>query len=259
LTFIDSHAHLSEEVFDEDREALLQRAAAAGVETVVVIGYDLPSSRRALEVAGAGSTPELWATAGFAPHNVADADPDNLAQVRALLSLPRIVGVGEIGLDYHYDMPQDRQREVFDTQLGWAVESDLPVVIHSREAEEDVVRMLGERGAGAGGVRGVIHCFTESMAMAEAVLEMGFYVSFSGIVTFKNAADLRDVARAVPLERTLIETDAPYLAPVPKRGRRNEPSFVPHVAECLAELHGVPVEAVAEQTTANARRMFGLA
>jgi TatD DNase family protein len=258
LTLIDSHAHLGEAVFDEDRDALLARAAEAGVETVVVIGYDLPSSRRAIEVAAAGTRPELWATAGFAPHNVAEADAESLAAVRGLLAHDRIVAVGEIGLDYHYDMPRDAQRELFGTQLGWAVEQDLPVVIHSREAEQDVVGLIDAHGAGQGGVRGVIHCFTESGAMAEAVLERGFYVSFSGIVTFRNAADLREVARRVPLERTLIETDAPYLSPPPHRGKRNEPAFVLHVAECLAELHGVSVEKIAERTADNARELFAL-
>lgn len=261
---IDSHAHIGEEAFDEDREAMLQRARRAGVEAVVVIGYDLESSRRAIRVAAAGpevageASPALAATAGFAPHNVADADEGSLAAVRQLLDGERVVAVGEIGLDYHYDMPRDAQLRLFDRQLAWSVDTGLPVVIHSREAEADVLAGLERHGAGEGRLRGVIHCFTESRDMAVRAVELGFYVSFSGIVTFGNAAGIRAAAAAVPLERTLVETDSPYLAPPPNRGKRNEPAFVVAVAECLAEVHGVAAPRVAEVTAANARELFGL-
>jgi len=263
---IDSHAHIAEEAYDEDRAAMLARAAAAGVDTVLVIGYDAPSSRRAIEVArefGAASPDaagrvaggvQLFATAGVAPHHVLETDEQQLEAVRAALAEDVVVAVGEIGLDYHYDMPPDAQRALFGRQLGWAVELDMPVVIHSREAEDDVLAGVREHGCR----RGVIHCFTEGPKMAEGAVELGFYVSFAGIITFKNAQDLRDIAVRVPLERTLIETDSPYLTPVPHRGKRNEPGFVVEVAKVIAELHGVDVQEVERITTANARDLFGL-
>jgi len=337
---IDSHAHLAEEAYDADRREVLARAAAAGVEAVVVIGYDARSSRRAIEVAGSAPPPErgasgvtgrladagdvaLYPTAGIAPHHVAEADAAALAEVRALLdddgygrpSGPAggaVVAVGEIGLDYHYDMPRPAQRRLFARQLEWALELDLPVVIHSREAEDDVIRMLRDHGAGdpraaaavrararanmppvaatprgrshgaaraparaepvpvaspapagaedqaARPLRGVIHCFTEGPGMAEAAVELGLYVSFAGIITFKSAGELRETAARVPLERTLIETDSPWLAPVPYRGKRNEPAWVLEVARALAALHGAAVDDVARVTAANARALFRL-
>lgn len=265
MKLIDSHAHLADEGYDGDRAQVLERARAAGVEAIVVIGYDLPSSVRAIEVATAGParagarSPALAAAVGFAPHNVADATAQARDAVRGLLGGERVVAVGEVGLDYHYDMPPLEQRHLFDEQLGWAREAGLPVVVHSREAEHDVVAALERRGAGDGSLRGVIHCFTESAAMASRVVELGFYVSFSGIVTFRNAGALRQTAATVPLERTLIETDSPYLAPPPHRGERNEPAWVGAVAECLAGVHGIAAERVAEVTAANARTLFGLA
>jgi TatD DNase family protein len=276
---IDSHAHIGEDAYDDDRAEMLARAAAAGVEAVIVIGYDAPSSRRVIEVVrelaggrdaaqkrrgGTGvagndadspeACVELYATAGVAPHHVLETSDDDLDAVRALLDEPEVVAVGEIGLDYHYDMPPDAQRRLYSRQLAWAVERDLPVVIHSREAEDDVLAGLREHGCR----RGVIHCFTEGPEMADGAVELGLYVSFAGIVTFKNAQDLRDIAATVPLERMLIETDSPYLAPVPHRGRRNEPAYVVEVARTIAELHGVSVEEVECATTHNARDLFGL-
>jgi TatD DNase family protein len=253
---------------------VLARAAAAGVDTVIVIGYDAPSSRRAIEVAhefgvasDAGSVTagdlsnegirdggvRLFATAGVAPHHVLETDDQALEAVRATLDDDLVVAVGEIGLDYHYDMPPDAQRALFARQLAWATELDMPVVIHSREAEQDVLASLREQGCS----RGVIHCFTEGPKMAEGAVEIGLYVSFAGIITFKNAQDLRDIAAAVPLARMLIETDSPYLAPVPYRGKRNEPGFVVEVARMIAELHGTSVDEVERITTQNARDLFG--
>jgi TatD DNase family protein len=276
---IDSHAHIAEEAYDDDRTDMLARAAAAGVEAVIVIGYDAPSSRRVVEVvraaggqpAGgcvgdgsaetAGGSPEvatgtveLYATAGVAPHHVLETDEDDLAAVRALLDEREVVAVGEVGLDYHYDMPAKAQRRLFGRQLEWAVARDLPVVIHSREAEDDVLAGLRDHGCS----RGVIHCFTEGPAMAEGAVELGFYVSFAGIITFKSARDLRDIAARVPLERILVETDSPYLAPVPHRGRRNEPAYVVEVARMIAELHETGVDEVERITAANARALFRL-
>ena len=244
----------------------------------------ITSSHRAIEVVrgwreSGEESVSLFATAGIAPHHVDEADDQALADVRAALEDESVVAVGEIGLDYHYDLPRDAQRRLFARQLEWARELDLPAVVHSREAEDDVVGLLREHGVGSlaetggralsGGeasesslcerrLRAVIHCFTESTAMAEAVVDLGFYVSFAGIITFKNAADLRETASRVPLEKTLIETDSPYLAPVPHRGHRNEPAYVVEVARCLAELHGASFEEVVAITSDNSRTLFRL-
>ena len=195
---------------------------------------------------------QLFATAGVAPHHVLETNESDLASVRNMLSEEVVVAVGEIGLDYHYDMPPDKQRELFAHQLEWAVEFQLPVVIHSREAEDDVLSNLREKKCS----RGVIHCFTEGPVMARGAVKLGFYVSFAGILTFKNAHELRAIAAEVPLERILIETDSPFLAPVPYRGKRNEPAFVVEVARAIAELHGISLEEVGRITSENTRRLF---
>ena len=271
---IDSHAHLAEEAYDEDRAEVLTRASEAGIDSVIVIGYDAPSCYRAIEVVqefGVGKGQErdsvtetrrrgaskshgvqLFATAGVAPHHVLETNESDLASVRNMLSEEVVVAVGEIGLDYHYDMPPDKQRELFAHQLEWAVEFQLPVVIHSREAEDDVLSSLREKKCS----RGVIHCFTEGPNMARGAVKLGFYVSFAGILTFKNAHELRAIAAEVPLERILIETDSPFLAPVPYRGKRNEPAFVVEVARTIAELHGISLEEVGRITSENTRRLF---
>jgi TatD DNase family protein len=263
LALVDSHAHLAEDRFDDDRADVLRRAREAGVEALLIIGYNVDSSARAAAIAQQGPVsarsdlPALYATAGFAPHNVNEADEEGLAAVAAILGEPRVVAVGEIGLDYYYDMPRKEQRELFDRQVGLASERGMPVVVHSREAEDDVVAILQKHVEGDG-LTGVIHCFTESSRMAERVVDLGFYVSFAGILTFRSAGDLRETAARVPLERTLIETDSPYLAPVPYRGKRNEPAFVAEVARALAEIHGRSSEDVARITARNARELFSL-
>ena len=271
---IDSHAHLAEEAYDEDRAEVLTRASEAGIDSVIVIGYDAPSCHRAIKVVrefgvakgqerdsvtesrrrGASKSHgvQLFATAGVAPHHVLETNENDLASVRNMLSEEVVVAVGEIGLDYHYDMPPDKQRELFAHQLEWAVEFQLPVVIHSREAEDDVLSSLREKKCS----RGVIHCFTEGPNMARGAVKLGFYVSFAGILTFKNAHELRAIAAEVPLERILIETDSPFLAPVPYRGKRNEPAFVVEVARTIAELHGISLEEVGRITSENTRRLF---
>lgn len=271
---VDSHAHLGEEAFDDDRDEVLARAAEAGVEDVLVIGYDAPSSRRVAElvaasrgeageasagresVSGGRGRPRLRGTAGIAPHHVREADDEALEVVGGLLDEPGVVAVGEIGLDYHYELPREAQRRLFARQLERALDRDLPVVVHSREAEDDVLELI--RDVGGGRLRGVIHCFTESPAMAEAAVDLDLFVSFAGIITFKNAADLREAAARVPLDRTLIETDSPFLAPVPHRGKRNEPAFVEEVARAVARVHEVSPEKLARVTAANARELFGL-
>ena len=271
---IDSHAHLAEEAYDEDRAEVLTRASEAGIDSVIVIGYDAPSCHRAIKVvrefgvekrqerdrvagsrrSGASKSHgvQLFATAGVAPHHVLETNENDLASVRNMLSEEVVVAVGEIGLDYHYDMPPDKQRELFAHLLEWAVEFQLPVVIHSREAEDDVLSSLREKKCS----RGVIHCFTEGPNMARGAVKLGFYVSFAGILTFKNAHELRAIAAEVPLERILIETASPFLAPVPYRGKRNEPAFVVEVARTIAELHGISLEEVGRITSENTRRLF---
>jgi TatD DNase family protein len=258
LELIDTHAHLDDERFGSDLPAVLQRAAAAGVVRVVTIATTAPSSAACVALA-AGHAP-LLATVGIQPNHVAEATPDAWDEVVRLVTRPKVVAVGETGLDRYWNYtPFGQQEDYFARHLDLARRHNLAVVIHCREAEADVVRMLREDYERHGPVRGVMHSFTGDAATAQACLGMGLHVSFAGMVTYKNAQALREVAKAVPLERLLVETDSPYLAPVPVRGKRNEPAFVVHTAACLASELAVPLETLAEQTTRNARALFGLA
>ena len=254
--FIDSHAHLADSAFDADRDAVLARAIDAGARAVVCIGESIDASIRAAALA-ARHAGFVWFTAGLHPHDAAATDsPDATARLRERLDAGAIA-VGECGLDYHYDTaPRDAQRRLFASQLSLAAERTLPVVVHTREAEDDTRSMLIE--AAAAGVRGVLHCYTGSHALAEAAIEHGWYISFSGIVTFKRWVD-DDLLRLVPDDRLLAESDAPYLAPVPHRGRRNEPAWVEATIDKLATARGAGVEIVGTVVTENARRFFGLA
>jgi TatD DNase family protein len=256
MTFIDSHVHLADPAFDPDRADIVERARQAGAVALVCIGESLEAARRA------GSLAERYPgfcyfTAGVHPHDAADFDADrDLVGIRAELARGA-VAVGECGLDYHYDhSPRERQREAFIAQLSLAGEHQRPVVVHTRDAEDDTRALVEE--AGRRGVRGVLHCYTGSHQLARAALDVGWYVSFSGIVTFRKWAD-DELVRLVPDDRLLVESDAPYLAPVPHRGRRNEPAFVPRTIERVAAVRGVPPDALADITAANARRLFGLA
>lgn len=254
ISLIDTHAHLQLEHFDADRPAAIERAAAAGVQRMVEIGYDLASSRAA--VALAEQHPQMYAVVGIQPHYAVEADADWLAEVRQLASHPKVVAIGEIGLDYHHDRaPHDAQERLFREQMALARELGLPVVIHSREAQEDTVRILRDA---ARGQPGIMHSFSGGWAYAEACLEVGFFLSFSGPVTFTKAVELHDVARRAPLDRILTETDSPYLAPAPFRGKRNEPAHVRLVAERLAALRQLPLETLAEAVWDNAARIFHL-
>jgi TatD DNase family protein len=258
--FVDSHAHIDGEEFDADRGEVLARARAAGVGAILNVGTGDPRSgslERAVEVAG--QYENVFAAAGVHPH---DARLYDGAAEERLLRIARgggrVVAWGEIGLDYHYDnSPREAQREVFRHQLALAGDVGLPVIIHSREADEDTVEILADAWAGSPRA-GVMHCFGGGAWMAERVVELGLFVSFAGNVTFKKAEGLREVARMVPLERLLVETDCPYLAPVPHRGRRNEPAYVAETARFLADLKGVPLEEFARATTANFERLFGV-
>lgn len=259
VMFIDSHAHLDGPEFDPDRNEVIQRARDAGVNTILNIGTGDPHSRsleRALELANEHE--DIYVAIGTHPHDARLFDDKANENIKQLINRNvKVVAWGEIGLDFYYDnSPRDVQKEVFRRQLQSAREVRLPVIIHTRDAEEETVDIL-MREWGNSSLPGVMHCFSGSLKLAEAVLDLGFAISFSGIVTFKKADALREVAKSVPLDRILIETDCPYLSPVPFRGKRNEPAYVVEVARCLSELHGVPLEEIAEITTSNFRRIFG--
>jgi TatD DNase family protein len=259
--FIDSHAHIDGKEYDGDRDEVLTRAREAGVCAILNVGTGEPRSgslERAVEVAE--KYEDVYAAIGVHPHDARLFDDEAEQRIERLVrQSARVIAWGEIGLDYHYDnSPRDAQREVFTRQLRLALEVNLPVVIHSREADEDTVDILRAEGNGAKLQRGVMHCFGGSLRMMEQVVELGFMISFAGNVTFKKAEELREVARHVPMERLLIETDCPYLTPVPFRGRRNEPALVVEVARFLAELHGMTTEELGRLTANNFTRFFGL-
>jgi TatD DNase family protein len=254
-TFLDSHSHLADPAFDADRDAVIERARITGAAAIVCIGESLDAAARAAAIAGAHPG-FCYHTAGVHPSDAAawDAARD-LAGIEAELARGA-VAIGECGLDYHYDhAPQHRQREAFEAQLALAARTGKPVVVHTREAEVDTRAMVVD--AGRAGVRGVLHCYTGSVALAEAALDVGWYVSFSGIVTFKKWAD-DALVRAIPADRLLAESDAPYLAPAPHRGRRNEPAWVSFTVARLAAARGVEAAALGSATVENARRLFAL-
>ncbi len=251
--FIDSHVHLADPAFDADRADVVSRARQAGAEALVCIGESIEAAERARGIAAALPGFVYW-TAGIHPHDAADFELErDAAAIRAALDAGA-VAVGECGLDYHYDnSPRSAQLAAFRAQLEIASERDVPVVVHTREAEDDTAALL--RDAAGSGVRGVLHCFTGSLTMARAAIAAGWYVSFSGIVTFRKWTD-EELLRFVPSDRILVESDAPYLAPVPHRGKRNEPSFVPRTVERLAMARGATAESIAEVTSANCRALF---
>ncbi len=258
--FVDSHAHIDGTEYDEDRDAVVERARAAGVGWILNIGTGDPrgdSFERAVAVAS--KYEGVYAAVGIHPHDARLYDEE---AERKLLSLverrEHVIAWGEIGLDYHYDnSPRETQREVFARQLNLAHQVGLPVIIHSREADEETVEILRSEWHGLG-LGGIMHCFGGGQPMADAVLEMGFMISFAGNVTFKKADALREVALKTPLDRLLVETDCPYLTPVPFRGRRNEPAYVVETARFLAELRGIEPEEMGRITTGNFARFFGL-
>ena len=259
--WLDSHAHLTATEFDDDRDAVLTRASAAGVETIIAIGsgYGVEHNTRATELAARDA--RVFAAVGVHPHDAALLDDPGRRSLERWLTLPRVVAVGECGLDYHYDhSPRSVQRQVLAEQVSLARERRLPVSIHVRDDGADAYADLLQiwLSEGRGELQGVLHCFTGSLSFAKRALDAGFYVSFSGILTFKKDRGLREVAAALPLERLLVETDAPLLAPEGFRGRRNEPAHVALVGKTLATLHELPVEELARTTVANARKLFRL-
>lgn len=251
----DSHCHLEDERFAGEVEDVLARMQAAGVSRCILAGSDIDSSTRIAALAAAHAN--VYGVVGIHPHEAKYFDENTLPALAALLQQPRIVGVGEIGLDYYYDhSPREIQRDVFARQLDFAYEQGVPAVFHVRDAHGDVTDLFrAQRGRLPAGV---LHCYTGSVESAREYLSMGFYISFSGSVTFKNAHNLQEAARYVPIDRLLVETDSPYLAPAPMRGQRNEPAYVRYVAEKVAELRGIPLEELIAQTTANVERLYGL-
>ncbi len=259
--WIDSHCHVTADEFAEDRDAVLTRAGEAGVDTLIAIGagWGVEPNRRAVELAG--RDPRVFATVGVHPHDARLLDDDGRRALRDWLARPRVVAVGECGLDYWYtNSPREVQREVFAEHVALARELDLPVTIHVRDRGSDAYEELLAiwKREGGGSLTGVLHCYTHDLPFAHRALDEGLAISFSGILTFKKATELRDVAAALPLEHLLVETDASLLAPQGHRGRRNEPARVVLVGEVLAELHRRPVEEVARATSDNARRVFRL-
>lgn len=254
-TFIDSHAHLADPAFDEDRDTAIERARLTGAAAIVCIGESIAAGERAARLAEQFSG-FVYSTAGVHPHDAADFEPArDIDAIRALVERGA-VAIGECGLDYHYDhSPRDLQRRAFAAQLALGRELNRPVVVHTREAEDDTRAMIAE--AGSAGVRGVLHCYTGSASLAEAALAVGWFVSFSGIATFKKW-DGDAVIRLVPDDRLLVESDSPYLAPVPHRGKRNEPAWVTFTVGRVAAARGADSLAIGRQTTRNAIRLFNL-
>jgi TatD DNase family protein len=251
---IDSHCHF-DYFTDAERPDILARAKSAGVERMVTIGTRL--SRAAEQVALADAMPELWCTIGTHPHHAAEEDLPQIEQVVELASHPKIIGIGEAGLDYFYDRaPHEVQAEVFRRQIRIARAAGLPICIHTRDADYDTLKILKEEQEQGGSFDFLLHCFSSGRALAEDAVRMGGYVSFSGILTFPKSQELRGIAADLPADRLLVETDSPYLAPVPFRGKRNEPARVAHTAKVLADTRGVTIEAIADLTTRNFHRLF---
>ena len=256
--FVDSHAHLDSEKFQPDLEQVLARAGSAGVTGILTIGCLGPDPATPQSVLALTRPARIWGAVGIHPHDARLFSETLLASVRQLMTDPKIVGFGEIGLDYHYDFSTpEQQLTAFREQLQAAREAGKPVIIHMRESESDTFRILREEMK-AGQIRGVFHCFSSDSRSADQALELGFLLSFGGILSFKTAGEIREIARRIPGDRYLIETDCPYLAPVPFRGRRNEPAYVARVAEVLAEVRETSVQTVANETTVNFQNLFGV-
>ena len=252
MKLFDSHCHLTAGAFGDDLDAVLGRARDAGVTGLVTIASDPEDAERAARIAS--TIDGIWCTAGIHPHEADRFDPGLIARLRELCAAPEVVAIGEAGLDFHYDnAPRETQRACFAAQLALAAELDLPIVVHSRDADAETRELIRS----APGARGVLHCFTAGEELLDAGLDAGWMVSFSGIVTFRRF-DGADLVRRVPDDRLLIETDSPYLAPVPHRGRRNEPSFLPATCAAVAAMRGRTPETVAELTRRNALEFYGL-
>jgi TatD DNase family protein len=257
---IDSHAHLSMKAFDSDRHEMIERAWEAGLGAVITVGVGEALSELEGAVALAEKHDRVFCTVGVHPHDARGVQPEWYGRIERLTRRPKVVGIGETGLDYHYmHSPKEIQRDAFERFLRMGRETDLPVVIHTREAEEDTISVLREaREEGGAPLSGVVHCFSGDYPLAKQVLDLDLHISFTGVITFPKAEPLREVLKKIPIEKVLLETDCPYLSPVPFRGKRNEPARVVHVAETVAEVLGRPIDEIARITTENVVRLFRL-
>lgn len=252
--YVDSHCHLDYHERDGDLDEVVTRAREAGVGTLVTICTKMSNFETVRGIAERYDN--VWCSLGVHPHEAGEEPIPSVDELVALAEHPKVVGIGETGLDYFYERsPRDAQQECLRVHIDAARATGLPLIVHARDADDDMIEIL-EEGYRQGPYPGLIHCFTSGPELAEKAVEIGFSISFSGIVTFKNAQDLRDVAKSVPLDRILIETDSPYLAPIPNRGKRNEPAYVVHVAEVLADVRGLEIAALADVTTDNFHRLF---
>ncbi|HSW65110.1 MAG TPA: YchF/TatD family DNA exonuclease [Dissulfurispiraceae bacterium] len=250
---IDTHCHLEMKQFDEDRTAVIDRARASGIEYMITVASDLNGCESAVRLAEKHDC--IFAAVGLHPHDAKDYSNATFERIMELSRSPKVVAIGEMGLDYYYDhSAREIQRTVFAEQLAFAKERDLPAIVHSRDAQEDTLRIMENSGVR----KGVMHCFSGDVAMAKRAIALGFHISLAGPVTFRNAAELREVAQMVPDDLLLIETDAPYLSPEPMRGKRNEPACLVHTAKHIAELRGITIEDLDRLTTLNAQRLFGI-
>ena len=251
--WFDSHAHLDDNKYDPDRHEMLMRAKEQDISLIVNVGYDISSSQRSIALAEKYDF--IYAAVGIHPHDAAEAGPESIDEIRRLAGHSKVVAIGEMGLDYFRDLsPRDVQQDLFRLQINLAIELDKPIIVHDRDAHGDIMVILREAAESLPGC--VLHCFSGSSEMARECLKLGFYLSVAGPVTFGNAKKLREVAAEVPLDRLLIETDAPYLTPEPHRGKRNESAYVAYVGRRIAELKGIPPEELAAATTENAKRLF---
>ena len=256
MDFVDSHCHLDDKQFAQDRDAVIERAREAGLKYILGIGTGdgPPDLEAAIRIADA--FPFIFSTVGVHPNDAPKLDENTFSHLKDLLGHPKVVAVGEIGLDYHWGVPKELQDPLFRQQLEIAAHAGMPVVIHTRDAWEDTLAILREQWAPTK-LPCVMHCFTGDTRQAEECLQLGFYLAFGGVTTFPKAGPIREAARITPADRLLLETDAPYLAPVPYRGKRNEPAFVTNTATVIAEVRGETREQLAEETTANFKRIFG--
>ena len=252
---VDSHAHLDDPRFNEDRDAVIQRAWDAGIRKILTIGNGTGPDGMGCGIPITESHDWIYTSIGIHPHDAIKVEDRHYSLIKELAKHPKVLAIGETGLDYYYDnSPRDTQREVFRRQLGVANDLNLPVIIHTRDADDDTIALLRSENPSCG----VIHCFTSGQKLADFVLDCGFFISFSGIVTFPKAENLAAIAKRVPLDRILVETDCPYLAPVPHRGKRNEPAFVADTARFVAQLRGITFEDLSARSSANFHSLFAV-